>query len=132
MMVANMIHYALEKLIELVIDQTLTELTPLFEPLERMDEDKIKEILEEWIEKYEAKGTLKNIAHAICERFGRVKGKVDVEKIEKIVEEKFKNITHFSFCNSNGREIEFGSKGLERERLFKDLSQSIATELEEE
>jgi len=57
-------------------------------------------------------------------------GTVDVKKIKKVIEEKFKNITHFSFADFKGKEIEFGSKGIERGRLFSDLAQAIAKEIE--
>ena len=51
---------------------------------------------------------------------------LSVEEIEEIIEDKLKNITHFSFIDFKGREIDCARKGgIERERFVYDLAQQI-------
>ena len=112
------------------IDQALTALTPLFEPLERLDEG-IEEILLNEFKtcshprSYICAGCEKpiKVAHAICEKFGRIKGKVDVKRIIKI-------IVSISIKN----EV-VDIKGGQRDYCtvpVNELAQTIATELEKD
>jgi len=88
-----------------LVEKLLQDLTPLFEPLEKLDESKLHKFLvtelpDEVITE-KVMNVFKEIAHAIYNRFGSVKGKL--ERLEEVIND-YKVIEDKLDCSITGKE----------------------------